>query len=169
MPTLQVTESKSGYAWTTYMVQGWREADGRHGRKRFKSREEAEAFIATKNVELANSDTALHTGLRRLVIGPEERQCNALSTAAARPIAHLNLTPGVSLEGVTPAIADLPGGPDFGPRVLPLGIGLNLPRQLPRQISAHFRAFQVPFDPHCPKTKTARKLLSASRLNWLRG
>ena len=42
----EITSAKGGYSWTTYLVQGWRDAEGRHARKKFKTREEAEAFIA---------------------------------------------------------------------------------------------------------------------------
>ena len=62
----EITDHKAGYSWTTYLVQGWRDEEGRHGRKKFKTREEAEAFIATKNVELTNADTALHNVVTRL-------------------------------------------------------------------------------------------------------
>jgi hypothetical protein len=62
----EITERKDGYSWTTFLVQGWRTPDGQHGRKKFKTRAEAEAFIATKGVELANSDTALHNVVTRL-------------------------------------------------------------------------------------------------------
>ena len=62
----EITDSKDGYTWTTYLVQGWREADGRHGRKKFKTRAEAEAFIATKGVEVVNADTSLHNVVTRL-------------------------------------------------------------------------------------------------------
>jgi hypothetical protein len=62
----EVIEQKDGYSWTTFLVQGWRDENGRHGRKKFKSREEAEAFVATKNVELANAGTALHNVVTRL-------------------------------------------------------------------------------------------------------
>ena len=57
----EITDRKDGYSWTTFLVQGWREADGRHGRKKFKTRDEAEGFIATKNVELANTGTSFIT------------------------------------------------------------------------------------------------------------
>ena len=62
----ETSDRNDGYAWTTYLVQGWREADGRHGRKKFKTHAEAEAFIATKGVELANADTTLHNVVTRL-------------------------------------------------------------------------------------------------------
>ncbi len=62
----ELTERKDGYSWMTFLVQGWRDEKGRHGRKKFKTREEAEAFVNTKNVELANADTALHNIVTRL-------------------------------------------------------------------------------------------------------
>ncbi|MEI8106714.1 MAG: hypothetical protein WCI46_02765 [Verrucomicrobiota bacterium] len=42
-------------------MQVWREADGRHGRKKFKTCGDPEAFMATKNVELANTDSTLRS------------------------------------------------------------------------------------------------------------
>lgn len=80
----EITESKAGYSWRTYIVQGWREADGRHGRKRFKTREEAEAFIATKGVELANADTSLHSIVTRLTKVQVEEAEGAFSRLAGR-------------------------------------------------------------------------------------
>lgn len=56
----ETTEEKDDYTWKTFLVRGWREADGRYGRKKFKSREEAETFMALKNVELMNAETAMH-------------------------------------------------------------------------------------------------------------
>ncbi len=53
----EVWESADGYRWKTFLVQGWREEDGRHGRKRFRTRDEAEAFIARKQVEVMNAGT----------------------------------------------------------------------------------------------------------------
>jgi hypothetical protein len=46
----EATETKDGYSWTTYIVQGWQEGS-RWQRKRFKSRAEAEAFKASKQLE----------------------------------------------------------------------------------------------------------------------
>lgn len=80
----EVTESKAGYSWATFLVQGWREADGRHGRKRFKTREEAEAFISTKNVELANTDTTLHNVVTRLSKAQVEEAEAAFNRLAGR-------------------------------------------------------------------------------------
>ncbi len=48
-------ESKDGYSWITYIVQGWREGS-RWQRKRFKSRAEAEAFKSSKEIELVPTD-----------------------------------------------------------------------------------------------------------------
>jgi hypothetical protein len=47
--------------------------------------------------------------------------------------------------------------------------GWNLPRQMPRRMLTHFRTFMRLSASFCMETETARKLLSASRLNWLRG
>src|SRR6185436_13511778 len=62
----EITESKDGYKWTTYMVQGWSEPGVPRGRKKFKTRSEAEAFMTTKGVEMANADTSLHSIATRL-------------------------------------------------------------------------------------------------------
>ncbi|MBL9145372.1 MAG: phage integrase N-terminal SAM-like domain-containing protein [Verrucomicrobiaceae bacterium] len=54
----EINEQKDGYRWTTFLVRGWQE-DGRWQKKRFKSRADAEAFVALKSVELINSGTRL--------------------------------------------------------------------------------------------------------------
>lgn len=54
----EITEQADGYSWTTYMVQGFRE-DGKWKRRKFKSRADAESFVALKSVELLNQDTKL--------------------------------------------------------------------------------------------------------------
>lgn len=60
----EIVESKGGHSWTTHLVQGWREG-GRWQRKRFRDRAEAEAFVAVKQVELANG-SLLHSVITRL-------------------------------------------------------------------------------------------------------
>lgn len=80
----EIAERKDGYSWTTFLVQGWRDGEGRHGRKKFKTREEAEAFIATKNVELANADTSLHNVVTRLSKAHVEEAEAAFSRLAGR-------------------------------------------------------------------------------------
>ena len=80
----EITDSKDGYSWKTYLVQGWRDSDGRHGRKKFKTREEAETFIATKNVELANTDTTLHNVVTRLSKARVEEAEAAFTRLGAR-------------------------------------------------------------------------------------
>lgn len=80
----EITSSKEGYSWTTFLVQGWRDANGNHGRRKFKTRDEAEAFIATKNVELANADTSLHNVVTRLTKAHVEEAEAAFSRLAGR-------------------------------------------------------------------------------------
>lgn len=80
----EITDRKDGYSWTTFLVQGWREADGRHGRKKFKTKDEAEGFIATKNVELANTGTNLHNVVTRLSKGHVEEAEAAFTRLAGR-------------------------------------------------------------------------------------
>jgi hypothetical protein len=79
-----LAERKDGYAWTTYLVQGFRDAAGRHARKKFKTRAEAEAFMAIKNVELANAGTALHNVVTRLSKAQVEEAEAAFSRLAGR-------------------------------------------------------------------------------------
>ena len=62
----EILEASDGYSWTSYLVQGFKTEDGRHGRKKFSDRDDALAWIATKNVELQNADTALHNHVTRL-------------------------------------------------------------------------------------------------------
>jgi len=52
-------ESKSGYTWKTYLVQGWQE-DGKWKRRKFKKLRDADAFIDQKQVELKNAAGAKH-------------------------------------------------------------------------------------------------------------
>ncbi len=54
----EVIESKEGYSWSTFLVQGWKES-GRWKRRRFKKRSDAEAFAALKRVEIQNSENRL--------------------------------------------------------------------------------------------------------------
>ncbi len=61
----EMEETKNGYSWTTYLVQGWRE-DGRWQKRRFKDRAGAEAFAAVKRVELLNEASSLRSVATRL-------------------------------------------------------------------------------------------------------
>lgn len=47
----EITEKEKGYEWTTYLVQGWK-VDGKWQRRKFKTLREAEAFKASKAMEL---------------------------------------------------------------------------------------------------------------------
>jgi hypothetical protein len=80
----QIERREGTWKWTEYLVQGWREADGKHGRKKFKTREKAEAFIATKSVELQNTDTALHNVVTRLSKVQVEEAEGAFTRLAGR-------------------------------------------------------------------------------------
>ena len=80
----EITDRKDGYSWATFLVQGWRDENGRHGRRKFKTREEAEAFIATKGVELANAGTSLHNVVTRLSRRQVEEAEGAFSRLAGR-------------------------------------------------------------------------------------
>jgi hypothetical protein len=80
----EITSAKDGYSWKTYLVQGWLDEKGRHARRKFKTREEAEAFIATKGVELANADTSLHSIVTRLTKAQVEEAEGAFSRLAGR-------------------------------------------------------------------------------------
>ena len=61
----EITESKDGFQWNTYLVQGWREGDA-WKRKKFKDHDDALAFIYRKQVELANDSGASHRVVTRL-------------------------------------------------------------------------------------------------------
>ena len=61
----EITESKDGFQWNTYLVQGWREGDA-WKRRKFKDRSEAEAFIWLKQVELAGDSGESHRVVTRL-------------------------------------------------------------------------------------------------------
>lgn len=80
----EILETKDGYSWTAYMVQGFKTPDGRHGRKKFSDRDEALAWIATKNVELQNADTALCNVVTRLSKAQVEEAEGAFNRLAGR-------------------------------------------------------------------------------------
>ncbi len=61
----EITESKDGFTWSTWLVQGWKEGDA-WKRRKFKDRSDAEAFIYRKQVELANDSGASHRVVTRL-------------------------------------------------------------------------------------------------------
>lgn len=84
---LRIRESlrrEGGYSWTEFIVQGWRDESGRHARKKFKTRADAEAFVATKNVELTNADTALNNVVTRLSKAQVEEAEAAFTRLASR-------------------------------------------------------------------------------------
>ena len=80
----EIVEKKDGYSWTTFLVQGWRTPDGRHGRKKFKSRVEAESFIALKSVEQVNSKTVLNSVVTRLSTAQVHEAEGAFSRLGSR-------------------------------------------------------------------------------------
>lgn len=80
----EIAESSNGYKWTTFLVQGFKNEDGRHGRKKFKTRDDALAWIATKSVELQNADTALHNHVTRLTKAQVQEAEGAFSRLAGR-------------------------------------------------------------------------------------
>ena len=80
----EISETSDGYKWTSYLVQGFRDEAGRHGRKKFKTRDDALAWIATKGVELVNTDTALHNVVTRLSKTQVEEAESAFTRLAGR-------------------------------------------------------------------------------------
>lgn len=80
----EIAQTKDGYTWTSYLVQGFRDAEGRHARRKFKTHGEAVAFIGTKGVELVNADTTLHTVVTRLTKAQVEEAEGAFSRLAGR-------------------------------------------------------------------------------------
>jgi hypothetical protein len=62
----EITETADGYSWTTFMVQGFRDENGKWKRRKFRKRSEAEAFVALKSVERLKSDTRLREVLTTL-------------------------------------------------------------------------------------------------------
>ena len=80
----EIIETKDGYEWTAYMVQGFKTPDGRHGRKKFSNRDEALSWIATKGVEIRNADTALHNVVTRLSKSQVEEAEGAFNRLAGR-------------------------------------------------------------------------------------
>jgi hypothetical protein len=55
----EVEESKDGYTWKTYLVQGWQEA-GKWKRRKFKNLRDADAFVDQLQVTLKNAGGAKH-------------------------------------------------------------------------------------------------------------
>ncbi|HEX2747406.1 MAG TPA: hypothetical protein VHM91_05340, partial [Verrucomicrobiales bacterium] len=58
MSIREIEERDGGYRYTTFLVQGWKE-QGKWRRKRFKSRADAEAFIAAKSLENVTDNAGL--------------------------------------------------------------------------------------------------------------
>jgi site-specific recombinase XerD len=61
----EINESKDGFQWSTFLVQGWREGDA-WKRRKFKDKDAALSFIYKKQVELANDYGASHRVVTRL-------------------------------------------------------------------------------------------------------
>jgi len=55
----EAEESKDGYTWKTFLVQGWQEA-GKWKRKKFKKLRDADAFVDQLQVRLKNAGGAKH-------------------------------------------------------------------------------------------------------------
>jgi hypothetical protein len=79
----EVTESKDGYEWTTYVVQGWKEA-GKWQRKRFKKRKDAEAFAAVKRIALQNAENQLNTVVTSLSVDQVKQAESAITRLGER-------------------------------------------------------------------------------------
>ncbi|MEP6668647.1 MAG: hypothetical protein ABJF10_05810 [Chthoniobacter sp.] len=62
----EIVERKDGYSRKTFLVQADGTAEGGHGRKKFKTLVEAEAFTDLKSVELTNAQTTLNSIITRL-------------------------------------------------------------------------------------------------------
>lgn len=61
----EISETKDGFHWSTYLVQGWREGDA-WKRRKFKDHDDALAFIYQKQTELAKESTVRHHVLTHL-------------------------------------------------------------------------------------------------------
>ena len=72
------------WKWTEYIAQGWREADGKYGRKKFRSFDDADAFIKVKRVELINNETVLHNVTTRLSVEQVQEAEGAFNRLAER-------------------------------------------------------------------------------------
>ena len=94
----EATETKDGYSWTTYIVQGWQEGS-RWQRKRFKSRAEAEAFKSSKEIELIPTDDVQ----RVIITGLSQARVNEAGMAYALLDAQPMLT-GTDGLTVTPSL-----------------------------------------------------------------
>lgn len=91
MSIREVEEREGGYRYTTYMVQGWKE-QGKWRRKRFKSRADAEAFIAAKSLENVTDNAGLSPVVTTLPAATVREAENAVAILAA-----LGLSPMPSL------------------------------------------------------------------------
>ena len=56
----ELVESRNGYTWKTWLVQGFKDARGRWVRRKFKDRREAEVFMAAKKMEMMTLQKGLH-------------------------------------------------------------------------------------------------------------
>jgi hypothetical protein len=61
----KITESKDGFQWETWLVQGWREGDV-WKRRKFKDRSEADAFIDLMVAKLKNISSEMQSVVTRL-------------------------------------------------------------------------------------------------------
>gem|GEM_PF-6489453 len=52
----EIKVRKAAYEWTTFMVQGFKDAGGKRARKKFKTKAAAEAFVAMKSLENVTPD-----------------------------------------------------------------------------------------------------------------
>lgn len=62
----EIRESRNGYSWKTWLVQGFKDEKGRWVRRKFKDRREAEAFLATKRLENMTQQKGLQPVLTSL-------------------------------------------------------------------------------------------------------
>ncbi len=79
----EITETKAGYSWRTYLVQGWKDETGRWARKRFRDRQQAEAFMAVKRLEVETRGDVLRPIVSRLTQAQAKDAETALDRLAA--------------------------------------------------------------------------------------
>ncbi len=88
MSIREIEEKDGDYRYTTFLVQGWKE-EGKWRRRRFKSRAEAEAFIAAKSLENVTDSTGLRPVVTTLPAETVRDAENAVAILAAVGLSSL--------------------------------------------------------------------------------
>ena len=79
----EIEERDGNYSWRTFLVQGWKDERGRWSRKKFRDRQQAEAFMAVKRLEVETRGDVLRPIVSRLTQAQVKDAETALERLAA--------------------------------------------------------------------------------------